>query len=75
MSATRKTRSALVLIGALAIAESAVAGSIMDYIRNYDLNDYSFGLAISASQTPYAGGGGFDFRLPLPDQLSKFCIY
>ena len=64
MSATRKTRSALVLIGTLAFAESAVAGSIMDYIRNYDLNDYSFGLAISASQNPYSGGEDSAFAYP-----------
>jgi len=33
----------------------AVAGSMLDYIRNYDLNDYSFGVAVSVSQSPYVG--------------------
>lgn len=28
---------------------------MLDYIRNYDLNDYSFGVAVSVSQSPYVG--------------------
>jgi outer membrane protein len=33
----------------------AVAGRMLDYIRNYDLNDYSFGVAYSVTQSPYVG--------------------
>ena len=44
------------LVVTLAITDSAVAGKLMDYIRNYDLNDYAFGVSISASQNPYIGG-------------------
>lgn len=31
------------------------AGPLLDYIRNYDLNDYSLGVAFSTSQSPYTG--------------------
>ena len=44
------------LLVLLLAAPSAYAGSILDYIRNYDLNDYAIGLAYSISQSPYAGG-------------------
>lgn len=33
----------------------AHAGALLDYLRNYDLNDYSLGLSISTSQNPYSG--------------------
>ena len=33
----------------------AVAGPLLDYIRDYDLNDYALGLSIAASQSPYLG--------------------
>lgn len=33
----------------------ASAGSVIDFIRDYDLNDYSLGLAVSISQNPYEG--------------------
>jgi outer membrane protein len=36
---------------------SSNAGAILDYIRNYDLNDYSLGLAFATSQNPFAGSG------------------
>jgi outer membrane scaffolding protein for murein synthesis (MipA/OmpV family) len=42
----------------------ASAGSFMDYIRNYDLNDYSFGVAISGSQSPYLGADSSTFGYP-----------
>jgi outer membrane protein len=48
----------------LAVTENAFAGPVMDYIRNYDLNDYSIGLAVSASQTPYSGGDDSTFAYP-----------
>lgn len=64
MPGMRKTLSALALIYSLAAVEGAFAGPIMDYIRSYDLNDYSIGLAISASQTPYSGGEDSTFGYP-----------
>jgi hypothetical protein len=46
------TRILLILLA----APAAHAGSILDYIRNYDLNDYALGIAYSISESPYAGG-------------------
>ena len=37
----------------LIMAMPASAGSILDYIRNYDLNDYALGMSVSVSQNPY----------------------
>ena len=31
----------------------AGAGSLMDYIRDYDLNDYALGVSVAAGQNPY----------------------
>ena len=55
---TRSSRgsSILVLIGTLVVCESAFAQGFLDYIRNYDLNDYALGLALSGGQSPYTGG-------------------
>ena len=36
--------------------ESVLAQGFLDYIRNYDLNDYALGLTLSSSQSPYTGG-------------------
>ncbi len=33
----------------------AHAGSLLDYIRNYDLNDYALGVSLSTSQNPFSG--------------------
>ena len=37
---------------------------MLDYIRNYDLNDYALGLAYSVSETPYAGADSRGFAYP-----------
>ena len=34
----------------------ARARGILDFIRDYDLNDYSLGISVSTSQSPYLGG-------------------
>jgi outer membrane scaffolding protein for murein synthesis (MipA/OmpV family) len=36
---------------------SAFAGPLLDYIRNYDLNDYALGLSVGTGQNPYVGSG------------------
>lgn len=46
------------------IGESAFAGKLMDYIRNYDLNDYALGVSISGSQNPYAGAENSTIAYP-----------
>jgi hypothetical protein len=40
------------------------AGPLIDYIRNYDLNDYSLGLAVSVSENPYEGASMSTFAYP-----------
>ena len=46
------------------IAPSAYAGGILDYIRNYDLNDYALGIAYSTTQSPYLGSSSSGFAYP-----------
>ncbi len=48
--------SLLVLIGTLFIGERALAEGWLDFIRDYDLNDYALGITFSTSQSPYIGG-------------------
>ena len=40
------------------------ARSLLDYIRSYDLNDYSFGAAVAGSQSPYAGSSNSVYAYP-----------
>jgi hypothetical protein len=55
----------LIRIAILMLAVStAHAGSILDYIRNYDLNDYALGVAYSVSESPYVGGESSGFAYP-----------
>jgi len=48
----------------LLVSVRSEAGSVLDYIRNYDLNDYAVGIAVSASQNPYAGAASSTFAYP-----------
>ncbi len=50
-----RTASFLVLVAALSSPATAGAG-MLDFIRNYDLNDYALGIAITVSQSPYTAG-------------------
>ncbi len=56
--------SICLLIGMSAVSESAYAGRLMDYIRNYDLNDYALGVSLSLGETPYAGAENSAFAYP-----------
>ncbi len=50
------SRSALCLASVLLFAAGPTrAGGVLDYIRNYDLNDYSLGVDFSTSQKPFVG--------------------
>jgi len=40
---------------ALVAVQSATAGSLLNYVRDYDLNDYSLGVSVATSSSPYAG--------------------
>lgn len=51
-----RARVSLTFIVFLAASPAAVAGNLLDWIRSYDMNDYSFGLAVSTRQSPYIGG-------------------
>ena len=42
----------------------ACAGKLLDYLRNYDLNDYSLGLKYSTSQNPFAGASNSTIVYP-----------
>lgn len=46
------------------LAPAAHAEGILDYIRNYDLNDYALGVAYSVSQSPYVGAENSSFAYP-----------
>ena len=55
----------LIRVMTLTLAASpAHSGSILDYIRDYDLNNYALGVAYSASQSPYVGGDNSGFAYP-----------
>ena len=55
---------ALVVLAALFCMAEAHAGRLIDYIRDYDLNNYALGLAVSSSQNPYAGAGSSVLAYP-----------
>lgn len=42
----------------------ASAGRLLDWIRDYDLNDYSLGVAISTSENPYIGASNSRIAYP-----------
>jgi outer membrane protein len=42
----------------------AHAGKWLDYFRNYDLNDYSLGVSVSVSQSPYLGAKNSTIAYP-----------
>ncbi len=48
----------------LFVCQSATAGSLLDYIRDYDLNDYSLGFAVSTSQNPFSGAPNSTIAYP-----------
>ena len=52
------------LLVLLLVMPAAHAGSVLDYIRNYDLNDYSLGIAYSVGDSPYQGVGSSGFAYP-----------
>jgi hypothetical protein len=60
----RLLRLPVAVVAMLLAAHAAMAGSILDYIRNYDLNDYALGVAYSFGQKPYLDGGNSGFAYP-----------
>jgi len=45
----------VVIVTLVLHGSAANAGRILDYIRNYDLNDYALGISYSVGQNPYVG--------------------
>jgi outer membrane protein len=52
------------LLFALLQAANAHAGSVLDWIRSYDLNDYALGVAFGVSQNPYTGASNSHYAYP-----------
>jgi outer membrane protein len=62
---TRAKHYLLVAVTAmLLLPEVAAAGKFLDYIRNYDLNDFALGVAISGQQNPYIGAKNSTIAYP-----------
>lgn len=55
---------ASVVLATLFCTADAHAGPLIDYIRDYDLNNYALGLAVSSSQNPYPGAGNSALAYP-----------
>jgi len=53
-----------VIVIVVLFAPAANAEGILDYIRNYDLNDYALGISYSVSQSPYVGTENSSFAYP-----------
>jgi outer membrane protein len=52
------------LVALLLLAPSVYADGILDYIRNYDLNDYALGLGYTIEESPYLGADSNGFAYP-----------
>ncbi|MCH8250198.1 MAG: MipA/OmpV family protein [Proteobacteria bacterium] len=52
------------LAGCLIVTECAAAGSLLDYLRDYDLNDYAIGVAVTGEQNPYSGSENGAYAYP-----------
>ena len=51
----RRSAAAGLAVSVLLAFQPASAGALLDYIRDYDLNNYSLGASVSTSQSPYTG--------------------
>ena len=52
------------LLTCILASEWAAAGSLLDYLRNYDLNEYAIGIAVTGEQSPYAGSKSSAYAYP-----------
>ena len=48
----------------LCLPTTASAGRWLDYLRTLDLNDYAFGIAVTAKQNPFSGADSSTFAYP-----------
>ena len=51
-------------LACLLMPQFAFSGPLLDYIRNYDLNDYALGIAVTGEQNPYVGAENSVFAYP-----------
>jgi outer membrane scaffolding protein for murein synthesis (MipA/OmpV family) len=59
-----KVITAIALFVLLAGSKPAVAEGLLDWLRGYDMNDYSLGVAVSTRQSPFIGGENSLFAYP-----------
>jgi len=57
-------RLLLLLLFVTLLPLNAQAGKWLDYLRQYDLNDYSVGLAATSRQSPYIGADNSTYAYP-----------
>lgn len=60
----RRDLPAAIVISFLLFAHPVMAGKILDYLRNYDLNDYALGVSITGSQNMYLGADSSSYAYP-----------
>ena len=48
----------------MATSQPLLGNPLLDYLRAYDLNDYSLGLAVTTSESPYSGASNSDIAYP-----------
>ncbi len=48
----------------LLVSSDASANKLLDFLRSYDMNDYSLGVAVSTRQSPFIGGENSLFAYP-----------
>ena len=58
------TKALVLLVIACLCHIDSQAGPVLDFVRDYDLNDYSLGMAVSVSQNPYEGASSSTFAYP-----------
>jgi outer membrane scaffolding protein for murein synthesis (MipA/OmpV family) len=57
-------RLVLLVLSVILVPLDAQAGKWLDYLRQYDLNDYSVGLAVTGRQSPYIGAENSTYAYP-----------
>lgn len=74
MHVTRNLRKLQLALACLFFPGWAIAGSILDYIRDYDLNDYALGVAVSVDQNPYVGAESSTVAFPILTSFSDSAL-
>lgn len=56
--------TSLLAAACVSVSSPAAAGKVLDYIRNYDLNDYALGFALTSAQSAYVNSDPTTFAYP-----------